>query len=181
MPLYGEKKKEYDRKWMANKRTEFFKDKLCATCGVNSATGLHGGRVMWSARLDKLEEAAKKYKVLCDPCGFIFTKAALKTASTRHGHSKKSPTYISWEAMRRRCKDEKHDAYPYYGGRGVTVCKEWDASFEVFLAHVGERPSGTTLDRIDPNGNYEPGNCRWATKEVQGWNRRKNKRLQKVA
>ncbi len=95
--------------------------------------------------------------------------------ATRHGHAGKRPsrTYQSWIAMRNRCYREKDVHYASYGGRGITVCGSWRASFEVFLADMGERPEGKTLDRIDPDGNYEPGNCRWATPVEQRANWRK--------
>jgi hypothetical protein len=91
----------------------------------------------------------------------------------KHGHATKlrSPTYNSWRAMLQRCKNPKHDRYQYYGGRGVTVHAEW-TKFENFLKDMGERPDGKTLDRIETNGNYEPGNCRWATKKQQERNKR---------
>jgi hypothetical protein len=78
--------------------------------------------------------------------------------------------------MRQRCRNPRHENYPLYGGRGVRVCERWD-SFDNFLADMGERLDGMTLDRIDPFGNYEPSNCRWATKSEQRVNIRKNKTL----
>lgn len=84
---------------------------------------------------------------------------------------REDPARISWRAMRERCLSPKHKFYALYGGRGITVCPQW-ATFAGFLADMGPRPDGTTLDRIDPNGNYEPGNVRWATKEEQRANRR---------
>jgi hypothetical protein len=73
--------------------------------------------------------------------------------------------------MRTRCENPKATKYAIYGGRGITVCARWD-SFENFLTDMGERPEGLTLDRIDVNGNYEPGNCRWATAKEQRANQR---------
>lgn len=86
---------------------------------------------------------------------------------------KGTPTYNSWCAMKQRCNYVKSDVYAHYGGRGITVCERWNKSFEAFLADMGERPAGTTLDRYpDTNGNYEPGNVRWATDLAQARNRR---------
>lgn len=88
-----------------------------------------------------------------------------------HGR-KGTPEYRSWGAMRTRCNNPNIAAYYRYGGCGITVCDRWD-KFENFLADMGPRPSlSHTLDRIDPHGNYEPGNVRWATKKMQGRNRR---------
>jgi hypothetical protein len=92
---------------------------------------------------------------------------------TTHGASK-TRTYASWKTMLQRCDDENHVAFSYYGGRGITVCERW-RSFENFLADMGKRPEGKTLDRIDPDGNYEPSNCRWATYKEQRANHRPKK------
>lgn len=97
----------------------------------------------------------------------------------RHGQSANgicSPTYISWVAMLSRCSDPNATKFARYGGRGIVVCERWK-SFENFLADMGERPPGTSIDRVDLNGNYEPGNCRWATDKEQCRNRTTNKRL----
>lgn len=95
----------------------------------------------------------------------------------RHGHAAghtRSGTYNSWRAMIERCTYEPHPRYPHYGGRGIQVDPRWQGrgGFDRFLADMGERPTGRTLDREDVNGHYTPANCRWATIHEQRWNRR---------
>lgn len=89
----------------------------------------------------------------------------------RHTNSERTPTYHSWSAMIQRCTNRNRADYADYGGRGIAVCDRW-RSFVYFLADMGERPVGMTLDRIDVNAGYEPSNCRWADKEMQRRNRR---------
>lgn len=81
-------------------------------------------------------------------------------------------THHSWHSMISRCINPRETGYKHYGGRGITVCDRWRYSFDNFLADMGERPEGKTLDRIDNEGNYEPGNCRWATWSEQQSNKR---------
>jgi hypothetical protein len=86
-------------------------------------------------------------------------------------------THNSWRKMIERCTNKNHDQYKDYGGRGVTVCKSWRKNFWVFFRDMRKRPHGMTIDRYpNPHGNYEPGNCRWATKKQQAATRRKPRR-----
>lgn len=107
-------------------------------------------------------------------CGCLFLEVAAQKGRNKRTHGMEGTReYTSWSGMRGRCACKTNPKYPVYGGRGITFCERWD-SFEAFYEDMGPAPVGTTLDRIDVNGNYEPGNCRWATSQVQQSNRRNN-------
>lgn len=98
-----------------------------------------------------------------------------RRVATSHGHSRPaSPTYRTWSSMIQRTTNPNNPRYADYGGRGITVCDAW-RKFEGFLADMGERPKGRTLDRIDNDRGYESGNCRWSTPKEQQNNRRVSK------
>ena len=91
----------------------------------------------------------------------------------KHGHARRgdrSPEHQAWADMRQRCNNPKNKSWDIYGARGIAVCDRWE-NFEKFLSDMGERPAGMSLDRINNDGNYEPGNCRWTTNSVQAVNR----------
>lgn len=139
---------------------------------------LHQGEVLWKCACSCGKETVVRGQLLrsggTKSCGCLRGEAAAVSSAT-HGHTRNyrsSPTYKTWCSMLYRCQDPNYRQAEYYAGRGIRVCDRWQV-FENFLADMGERPEGKTLDRFpDNNGNYEPGNCRWATAKQQVANRR---------
>ena len=145
-----------------------------------------GKKIAWSCQCDcgasKIVTTSNLRSGQVTSCGCRMVEIARSNAIRRnfiHGHNtikEKSPTWHSWNSMLKRCRLESHNSYPNYGGRGITICGPWQADFRNFLADMGERPAGTTIDRINNNGNYEPSNCKWSTRSEQQRNKRPFKR-----
>lgn len=125
------------------------------------------------------------WKCVCS-CGniFIASGSSMSRGSTKscgcirsdahktHGMTG-TPEFLAWYGMKSRCYNENTTDYNIYGGRGIEVCKEWRDDFSAFFSHVGKRPSPNhSIDRINTDGNYEPGNVRWETATIQSRNQR---------
>lgn len=141
------------------------------------ARGTNRGRkVMWVCRCDCGQQSVAQTADLTAgkhrSCGCLQLDTVTFHGATHHGGGK-SPEYLSWGGMKQRCLNPRSAKYAYYGGRGITIYDRWRDSFEAFLADMGPRPGpGYSIDRLDPDGNYEPGNCRWATRAEQRANQR---------
>lgn len=152
-------------------------------------TGKKFGRLTVLQLVSKAGEEPIRWKCQCEcGCFTVSQGSALRGGrakscgclqrdkATKHGMAG-TPTYGSWQKMKARCLNSWDPAYADYGGRGIRVCDRWLESFDHFLADMGVKPARMSLDRKDNQGNYEPGNCRWATFKTQNNNRRSNRML----
>jgi hypothetical protein len=150
-------------------------------------TGQVFGRLTALSRIDKPGESKWLCRCECGNIKEVFARKLTRKATQSCGclhremvgarfathRMSESPEYRVWAGMKRRCYAPKAPHYECYGGRGITVCDQWLNSFESFYQDMGPRPSARhSIDRIDVNGNYEPGNCRWATIKQQRRNTR---------
>jgi hypothetical protein len=134
------------------------------------------GQALWECRCDCGTTTIKSV-VFFNNGGGQCSKRCPLGVHVKHGqttHTTKSKEYTAWQDMKRRCFNPDAPNYRLYGARGITVCAEWVDNFPAFFAHIGPAPEGKrmSVDRIDNDGNYEPGNVRWATPSQQLRNRR---------
>jgi hypothetical protein len=162
---------------------------------VSNITDLRFGRLVVLERAGQVDSGKATWLCQCDcgnqtvvmgkylrkgrtrSCGCL-RREMMRDTHLKHGHAlepEQSPEYRSWRAMIERCKNPGHIAFKYYGGRGIKVCKRWQ-TFANFLADMGLRPPGHSIERINNDGDYKPSNCKWATAKEQAQNRRNRKK-----
>jgi hypothetical protein len=139
-------------------RERLYTEITCLECGAKT----------YERKKEKIEQALQRRCKSC--CG----KQHLRSINAQHRRDGRTDHQLcnTYRSMMNRCYNPNHKSYQDYGGRGVSVCVRWIVDFWAFVDDMGDRPDGTTLDRIDPDGNYEPNNCRWATAVEQARNKR---------
>lgn len=151
---------------------------VCDCGGVKKTTAknLLSGGTKSCGCLQK-EKASKVARTINDR---LMQSKETEHPSYKHGESR-TRLYGIWLHMNDRCRNKNNTAYSHYGGRGISVCEEWSNSYETFRdwALANGYDDSLSIDRIDPNGNYTPGNCRWATKSQQSSNRRRYARRER--
>lgn len=153
--------------------------KIFGRLTVLSLEGELNGHLSWRCKCECGAEKDVRGKHLrygnVKSCGCFNAEETSKRRRT-HGESKRTSEYSIWCSMIARCENHAVKAFKDYGGRGISVCARWRSSFAAFLEDMGRHPPRLTLDRIDNDGNYEPGNCRWATRKEQNNNTRATQR-----
>jgi hypothetical protein len=140
-------------------------------------SGIKNGHTYWTCRCDCGTHSSVEGTSLtqgtsgfCLACAARFTADRLRTHGMRH-----SPEYAIWLTMKDRCSNPRNQDWKHYGGRGIRVCRRWLRSFSAFFRDMGKRPAGRSIDRRNNDGDYRPGNCRWATALTQSRNRRRRR------